>query len=223
MALEAALSVERWDLALKLASQIVASHPLEPASHLAYARTLVRCGEELLLRKELGLQKHLPSSDVLETVSQEKFETEISAAAKQSTASDISRWQKRGLLLYGGKAGLEKVNMADLKDSDDHAAYLQALRYAGRGEDAIAFGEKVSETPNIMLQMALAYANINPRLGLDICQHMIETTQPSPIYYVVSARLAELSAELGLAVDYLNEAMQFYGDDLPGEPGCQIY
>jgi len=213
MALEAALSVERWDLALKLASQIVASHPLEPASHLAYARTLVRCGEELLLRKELGLQKHLPSSDVLETVSQEKFETEISAAAKQSTASDISRWQKRGLLLYGGKAGLEKVNMADLKDSDDHAAYLQALRYAGRGEDAIAFGEKVSETPNIMLQMALAYANINPRLGLDICQHMIETTQPSPIYYVVSARLAELSAELGLAVDYLNEAMQFYGDE----------
>jgi hypothetical protein len=51
-ALEAALAVERWDLAEKIASQIVANNGLEPAAHLALAKTLVRSGEEFIIARK---------------------------------------------------------------------------------------------------------------------------------------------------------------------------
>jgi tetratricopeptide (TPR) repeat protein len=212
-AAEAALAVERWDLALKLVDQIVASHSLEPAAHLAYARALVRTAEEYVLRNELGLKKHLPSGDALNESHQNKFEAEITAAGKGSTSDEVSRWEKRGQLVFGGKAGLEKVAADELHNEEDQAAYLQALRTAHRIDDVISIGEKVAETPQILLQMALAYAEKNPRVGLDLCLHMNEIAKPSPVTLAVSARLAELSEEAGQAVDFLNQAMEQYPDE----------
>lgn len=212
-ALEAAMAVERWELALKLSAQIAGNHPLEPAAHLAYARTLVRTAEEFLLRKELGIQKHLPSSDILLEGNHNKFEVEISTAARQSTSSDVARWQKRGLFIFGGKTGLENVNAAEIEKSDDQAAYLQALRLSNRMDDVIAYGESLVETPQLLMQMALAYVEKNPRIGLDLCQQMIETAAPSAIGYAVAARMAELSEENGLAIEFLNNALQIYSDE----------
>jgi tetratricopeptide (TPR) repeat protein len=212
-ALDAALAVERWDLALKLATQILAEHPLEPAAHLAYARTIVRCGEEYLLRKELGIQKHLPSADVFDKDQQDKFEVEIVAASKQTNSADVSRWQKRGLLIFGGKSAVDKVNPAELTESSDQAAYLQAMRYAGKADEVILTGEKFPESTAVLRQMALAYGEQNPRLGLDLAQHAVETSSHSPIGFAVAAKLADLSSESGLAVDFLNEALQYYPDE----------
>jgi len=212
-ALDAALAVERWDLALKLALQILADHPLEPAAHLAYARTIVRCGEEYLLRKELGIQKHLPAADVFEKAQQDKFEVEIVAASKQSNSLDVARWQKRGLLIFGGKSAPEKINPVELAESGDQAAYLQALRYAGKSGDVIITGEKFPESTAVLRQMALAYGEQNPRLGLDLAQHAVETSSHSPIGFSIAAKLADLSGENGLAVDFLNEALQYYPDE----------
>ncbi len=155
-AMDAALAVERWDLALKLAEQIVASHPLEPAAHLAFARALVRSAEEFLLRKELGIQKHIPSDDIFSQTNLDKFEAEIVAAGKQSNSPDVAIWQKRGLLVFGGKSALEKIEITDFTKSCDQAAYLQALRLAGHSTEVIEFGEKCEETPEILLQMALS-------------------------------------------------------------------
>ena len=212
-ALDAALAVERWDLALKLANQILADHPLEPAAHLAYARTIVRCGEEYLLRKELGLQRHLPATVIFEKSQQDKFEVEIVAASKQTNSPDVARWQKRGLLIFGGKTAPEKVNLNDLVDSGDQAAYLQALRYAGKSEEVILTGEKFPESTAVLRQMALAYGEQNPRLGLDLAQHAVETSSRSPIGFAIGAKLADLSGENGLAVDFLNEALEYYPDE----------
>lgn len=214
-ALEAALVVERWDLAEKLASQIVANNGLEPAAHLALAKTLVRSGEEFIIRKEMGIQKHLPDIKILDQKQHERFEAEINIVSKQSNSKEVGRWQKRGLLIFGGKAGLDKVSGADFTSSEDQAAFLQALRCAGRNEDAISFGEQFEESPQILLQMGLAYADKNPRIGLDLCLHINELQPANPISLVVSAKLAELSGETGIAVDFLNEALQQY-DDEPG-------
>jgi len=212
-ALDAALAVERWDLALKLANQILSDHPLEPAAHLAYARTIVRCGEEYLLRKELGIQRHLPAEVIFDKSQQDKFEVEIVAASKQTNSPEIGRWQKRGLLIFGGKTAPEKINPNDLVDSSDQAAYLQALRYAGKTEEAIVLGEKFSESTAVLRQIALAYGEQNPRLGLDLAQHAVETSSRSPIGFAIGAKLADLSGEKGLAVDFLNEALEYYPDE----------
>ncbi len=212
-ALDASLAVERWDLALKLAEQIVTNHPLEPASHLAFARALILSREEYLLRKELDIKLHIPDSKIIDKVQQDLFEVEIVAAGKLSNSEKIKRWQKRGLLVFGGKTGLEKVSISDFTESEDQAAYLQSLRYAEKFDDVISIGEKVNETSKILLQIALAYSQINPRVGMDLCQHMVETTPASPIYFAVSSRLAELSGETNIAIDFLNEALQFYPDE----------
>lgn len=212
-ALEAAQIAERWDLSEKLASQIVANHGLEPAAHLSLAKTLVRSGEDYFLRKEMGIQNHLPSEQILDQKQNDRFESEINSVAKQSNANDITRWQKRGLLIFGGKTGLEKVTYSDFVENDDQAAFLQALRYVGRIDEVISIGEQYEESPQVLLQMSLAYAEKNPRVGLDLCQHMNELNSPNAVTLAVSARLAELSGETNLAIDYLNEALIHYDDE----------
>ncbi|MEI8132587.1 MAG: tetratricopeptide repeat protein, partial [Leptolinea sp.] len=212
-AIDAAMVVERWDLAIKLASQVSENHPHEPAAQLAYARVIVRCAEEYVLRKELFIQKHLPSGQVMESELREKYETEIIAVAKQSNSSDVARWQKRGMLVFGGKAALEKISATDFSTSDDFSMLLQALRIAGKFDEAIAIGEKIEETPQVLLQMALAYVEKNPRIGLDLCQHAADSMSPSCVGLAISAKLAEACGETGLAIDYLNEALQIYADE----------
>ncbi len=212
-ALDAALVVERWDLAEKLAAQIVTNNGLEPAAHLALAKTLVRSGEEYIIRKELGIQNHLPESKILDQKQHERYEAEINAVSKQSNSNEVGRWHKRGLLIYGGKAGLDKVTNADFVGSEDQAAYLQALRCAGRVDDAISCGEQFEESPQLLLQLGLAYAEKNPRTGLDLCLHLNEMQPASPISLAASAKLAELSGETGMAVNFLNEALQQYDDE----------
>ena len=212
-AIDAALAVERWDLAIKLAGQVTLNHPYEPAAHLAYARVIVRSAEEYMLRKELSILKHLPSDKVMEPEMREKYEAEILAASKQSNSGEVTRWQKRGMLIFGGKTSLEKINPVDFSTPEDYAMYLQALRIARKNEEAIAIGEKVEESPQVLWQMALAYIEKNPRIGLDLCQHAADSITPSPVGMAISARLAEACEENGLAIDYLNEAIAVYSDE----------
>ncbi len=212
-AMDAALAVERWDLAMKLANQIVIEFPLEPAAHLAFCRALVRSAEDLQLRKDLGIQKHLPSDEIFAQTWQDRFEVEILSTAKQTNSRDVTSWQRRGLLVFGGKSSLEKISPEELSLHGEQSAYLQALRLAKRNVEAIEVGERFEETPQILLQMALAYAEENPRVGLDLCQQMLDTSPSSAIQFAASAKLAELSGELGLAIDHLNDALQLYPDE----------
>lgn len=212
-AMDAALSVERWDLAMKLAGQIVTEYPLEPAAHLAFCRALVRSAEDLQLRKDIGIQKHLPSGEIFSQALQDRFEVEILTAAKQTNSQEITIWQKRGLMVFGGKASLDQINPEELTQTSEQSAYLQALRLAGRPSDAVHSGEKFEETPQILLQISLAYADVNPRVGLDLCQHMLDSTPSNAVQFAASAKLAELSGEIGLAIDFLNDALQIYPDE----------
>jgi tetratricopeptide (TPR) repeat protein len=212
-AIDAALAVERWDLAIKLAAQVTLNHPHEPAAHLAFARVVVRSAEEFTLRKELAIQTHLPSTTILESDLFEKYESEMLAAAKQSNSVEVARWQKRGLLVFGGKSALEKLSSADFSTSEDFSVYLQSLRLAGKFDEAIGIGEKIEESPPVLLQMALVYIEKNPRIGLDLCQHASESVALSPVGLAISAKLAEACEETGLAIDYLNEALQIYTDE----------
>lgn len=217
-AMEAALYLDKWDLAKKLADQVVLNHSHEPAAYLAQVKVLVRTAEEYSLRKELGIENHLPSLKSMGAQPRDDFATLVASLSKQSNSSEISRWKTRGELIFGDLIKVEKIAYNDLHSGQDYAMVISALRQLGKYSEAVAFGEKVEETPDVLYQMALAYLPINPRIGLDLCQHAAEMRRPSPVEVSISAKLAEGCEETGLAVDYMNEALHVYSD----EPGWRI-
>lgn len=213
---EAAMDLNAWDEAIKLARQAIEAQPAEPQPRLMLAKALVRRAEFQRLCQDLQAVSHAPGEPAAGEEAQKEFETALEQVVKrlpqenENENAEVKRWRRLGELAFdisgGGVQNLPKTAM-------ESAAMISAGRRTGKGKEAIEAVEDFSEDPEVKLQVALTLAEEQPVEAVSNALQAVQALPENPLALAALAQLTQDGDDASVALDSILAALQQWGDE----------
>lgn len=231
---EAALELERWDLALPALHQSAVLCSQEPLPQLLLAKALVLQAEAQRLCQALDVVRHAPGEAALSGETYEAFQDAILVAQRWSgqagtegsqelwsfRKTEVARWKARGEAVFEPGPASARGLAAACNGAEDIAALIATLRLTGEWRMATKASQAHRSHPAVVLQMALAAAEVNPAQALNTARLVAaEATTPGlkpgsrAMAHFLVARLAHLAGERQAARDAIQAALDIYPDE----------
>jgi len=239
---EAAQDLGLWDQAMSYAKQMVEASPGEPLSQLNLAKTVVLKAEFNHLCEVFEVTKHKPSIDMQAIdnyafckqyldkarTTLETFQSEFIVNDHQITDEQINRWQARANIIFGESSETSTDPgefLTHVLSPGDIAAiihHLQESSQCGADNDAlnriIKLASAFPRNPSVILQVALALSESNPREAMKSLQSVVEhnpySKNPGIAFCnLLLARLGKKLEEYKTAQEAVEKAIAFWPDE----------
>ena len=210
---EAALELNRWQKAMQFMASYTREMPFEPRASLLMAKIYIIQAEQKRIRAELNCVNHAPQENVLDETNYEKANALLVEANQLRESSEVERWRLRNETVF--HLSLENVRkmMEGNQNPEDLVQIVAALRWIGNNAGAIQIGRRSSESPDLMLQLAMCYMKEDAREALEIAQKAVASHPHNPMGHVVLAMIAGNRQMWILALQSIETALSFWPDE----------
>ena len=209
---KAALDLYQWDQGLRILEGLSGRFPAHVQAQYWFARGLATAA---LTRKTgllLGLEERLPGEHVLSEKAQSQFEQACTLAMK-SSSREPARWQTIGKAIFLANPQTVRDLAALLPGETEAAALVACLRETNNLAGAVQVAEQYQDTPEVLLQLALAYLAAEPRRALDVARKAAVLRPHSPLYQVLVSQAASQAGDITAAFDSMADALDMWPDE----------
>ncbi|MBW8010026.1 MAG: tetratricopeptide repeat protein [Chloroflexi bacterium] len=215
--IEAAIELQDWEKAYKLSKQTIKEFPTEPLQHLHLARCIILRAELQRICQTLEAIQHAPGVVSLNKQSEKDFSEAIKSAKRLATSEKAQRrilgWELRGNNVFHPES-FNPEKIADMKLNEEEAAsVISALRLTGNNTEAIEFALNQIEHPEVLQQLAMAYAKENPKEALISATKAAEIDPTNPLNHSLAAFMARRSADTTSAIRSINQGLAIWQDE----------
>ena len=142
-----------------------------------------------------------------------KAKTLLVEANQLRESSEVERWRLRHEVVF--HLSLENVRkmMEGNQNPEDLVQIVAALRWIGNIAGAIQIGRRSSESPDLMLQLAMCYTQEDAMEALEVAQKAVASHPHNPMGHVVLAMIAGNREMWILALQSIETALSFWPDE----------
>ena len=209
---KAALELYHWDLALRILEGMADRYPENLQAQFWFARGLSIAALARRTGQVLGLYTRLPGEHVLSEKAQDQFER-ASALAIKSSNREPARWQLIGRAIFQTTPQAVRALAALLPGETEAAALVACLREIGNHAGAIQVAEQYHDTPEVLLQLALCYLDLEPKRGYEIARKSAAMRPHSPLYQALVAVTAQTAEQLEPAFEAIESGLAMWPDE----------
>ena len=209
---KAALELYQWDLALRVLEGMADRYPANLQAQFWFARGLAIAALTRKTGQSLGLTLRLPGEHVLSEKAQDQFER-ASALAIKSSNREPARWHVIGRAIFHPSPQAVRALAALLPGETEAAALVACLREIGNQAGAIQVAEQYHDTPEVLLQLALCYMDVEPKRGFKLARKAAAMRPHSPFYQALVAVTAQTAEQQDPAFEAIEFALAMWPDE----------
>lgn len=209
---DAGCELGQWQAAFADMDDYLAGHPDEPRANLRLARMIVLAAEQQRLCNEVRCITHAPGTEVLDAAMEERF-NQAAAVAVAAGSQELAEWKVRAQAVF--HPSLQNAPaLAKLPVSGEHAAaLLSVMRLSKNAANAVRIVHHYPETPDLLVQMALCYREVDPGKGVESAVKAVEDQEYQPLHHAVLAAAYEANQDYDMALQALESALVRWPDE----------
>lgn len=213
---DAAVDMNDWEAALKLARQSIDDATSEPLAYMLLVKSLVQRAEFQLQCSAVQASSHAPGSHSISREVRHEFEKAVQQASDllpgEKEQPLLAYWRRRGQYVL---AEAPESKAIQPQDAAECAALVSAFRRAGKMQAALKAAAAYPEQPQVLLESALTLAGDQPQQALTDALQAAQAMPDNPLLLAELAFLAAQQCEYQLALQSIQAALDLWQD----EPG----
>ena len=214
MAVNAGISLKRWNEILSLSQQLANTYPWNVQVIDQALSVLVQAKEFEELSASLSITSHSPKQYFAQHDSAELFEC-LSALAIGYAENTVKRWLLRGKMAMQPVDENIRAFALVTNTAEDSAAMAAALVANGQKETALQVAKKFSDHPAMLLEMAKIHAQQDEiHLSLECLNSLIAADPLNPVAFAFRSLLFEGMENLDHAINDLEQAVSDWPDEV---------
>jgi tetratricopeptide (TPR) repeat protein len=210
---KSAVTLQRWNEALSLSSEMATNYSWNSACALQYLIVLVRAKEFENTAKSLSIETHNPSN-FLQQIKMEEEINWLAGLLDGKNEEEVKRWILRGKMVAEPVTENIKAFALVTPKSDDVAAMVAALHNNMQDSTALQVAKKFPTNANVLFELARIQAETEPAAAVETLNTLINNEPLMPAALALRSILLEKTGKLDLAINDFEQAISDWPNEI---------